>query len=58
MVDYTVSENAIDYLESVGAILEWDLRDGGHNSAFYMAGMPRSMAMHSDHFIDNGLTNP
>ena len=58
MVDYTVSENAIDYLESVGAILEWDLRDGGHNSAFYMAGMPTSMAMHSAHFVDNGLANP
>ena len=58
MVPYVVSENAILYLESIGANLVWDLRDGGHNSAFYMAGMPNSMAMHSVHFIDNGLANP
>ena len=58
MVDPVVSQNAADYLESIGANLEFELRDGGHNSAFYMAGMPKSMAMHSAHFIRNGLTNP
>ena len=43
------------YLESIGARVTWELRDGAHNSAFYMAGMPASMKMHSDHFIANGL---
>ena len=57
-VPYTVSERAADYLESIGANLEFELRDGGHNSAFYMAGMLKSMGMHSAHFIRNGLTNP
>ena len=58
MVNPAVSERAIDYLLGIGANLEWELRDGGHNSAFYMAGMPASMAMHSLHFIENGLPNP
>jgi enterochelin esterase-like enzyme len=58
MVNPVVSELAAEYLESIGANLEFELRDGGHNSAFYMAGMPNSMAMHSAHFISNGLDNP
>ena len=39
-----------DYLVSAGKEHGYDLRDGGHNSAFYMAGMGDSMKMHSDHF--------
>ncbi len=46
-----------DYLESIDKEHGYSIRDGGHNSAFYMAGMPASMKMHSDHFqtaIDEG----
>lgn len=46
-----------DYLESIDKDHGYSIRDGGHNSAFYMAGMPASMKMHSDHFqaaIDEG----
>ena len=39
-----------EYLESVGKAHGFDLREGGHNSGFYMAGMPASMQMHSNHF--------
>lgn len=39
-----------DYLVSADKEHGYDLRDGGHNSAFYMAGMGDSMKMHSDHF--------
>ena len=46
---------AADYLENIGANVEFELRNGGHNSAFYMAGMPKSMATHSRHFLKNGL---
>ena len=42
--------NVHEYLESVGKAHGFSLRDGGHNSGFYMAGMPASMKMHSDHF--------
>lgn len=44
-----------DYLEKVNKTHGYDLRNGGHNSAFYMSGMPASMKMHSDHFLANGL---
>jgi len=44
-----------EYLESVDKEHGYDLRDGGHNSAFYMSGMADSMKMHSDHFLANGL---
>lgn len=57
MVDPEKTRAAAEYLESVGANITWELRDGAHNSAFYMAGMPTSMKMHSDHFIKNGLNN-
>lgn len=39
-----------EYLESIGKPHGFSLRAGGHNSAFYMAGMADSMKMHSDHF--------
>ena len=39
------------YLESVGKDHGFSLREGGHNSGFYMAGMAASMKMHSDHFL-------
>lgn len=44
-----------EYLESVGKEHGYSLRDGTHNSAFYMSGMPASMKMHSDHFLANGV---
>lgn len=47
--------HAAEYLESIGVNVTWELREGGHNSAFYMEGMPKSMAMHSMHFMKNGL---
>lgn len=55
MVDPEITKAAGEYLESRNANVIWELRDGAHNSAFYMEGMPRSMKMHSDHFIKNGL---
>ncbi len=55
MVDYQWTVNIHNYLDSMGKEHGYDLRDGGHNSAFYMAGMPASMKMHSDHFLKNGL---
>ena len=55
MVNPEATRAAAEYLESIGARVTWELRDGAHNSAFYMAGMPASMKMHSDHFIANGL---
>ena len=55
MVDYKDTEATAKYLESRGAKVTWELRDGGHNSAFYMAGMLQSMSMHSAHFVKNGL---
>jgi len=55
MVDYRGTVNVHEYLESMGIEHGYSLRDGGHNSAFYMEGMPYSMKMHSDHFIANGL---
>ena len=56
MVDPEQTKNAAEYLERIGANITWELRDGGHNSAFYMEGMPHSMKMHSDHFVKNGLS--
>ena len=55
MVDYHGTIAVHEYLDSMQIKNGFDLRDGGHNSAFYMAGMPYSMKMHSDHFIKNGL---
>jgi S-formylglutathione hydrolase FrmB len=55
MVDCGGTIAVHDYLDSMQIKNGFDLRDGGHNSAFYMAGMPYSMKMHSDHFIKNGL---
>lgn len=55
MVKYEWTVNVHEYLEGIGKEHDYDLRDGGHNSAFYMAGMPDSMKMHSDHFMKNGL---
>lgn len=55
MVPHEDTINAAKFLESIGANVSWEIRDGGHNSAFYMVGMPKSMAMHSKHFIENGL---
>ena len=55
MVNPENTRVAAEYLESIGARVIWELRDGAHNSAFYMAGMPKSMKMHSDHFLANGL---
>ena len=43
-----------EYLESVEKEHGYDLREGSHNSAFYMTGMADSMKMHSDHFTANG----
>ncbi len=55
MVPHERTIKAAKYLESIGANISWEIRDGGHNSAFYMVGMPKSMAMHSEHFFENGL---
>jgi enterochelin esterase-like enzyme len=55
MVDYHGTIAIHDYLESMKIKNGFDIRDGGHNSAFYMTGMPDSMKMHSDHFIHNDL---
>lgn len=55
MVNPENTRLAAEYLESIGANVIWELREGAHNSAFYMAGMPKSMKMHSDHFLANGL---
>ncbi len=55
MVNPENTRIAGEYLESIGANVIWELREGAHNSAFYMAGMPASMKMHSDHFLANGL---
>lgn len=55
MVSYKDTEAMAKYLESRHANVVWELRDGGHNSAFYMAGMLKSMKMHSLHFQRNGL---
>lgn len=55
MVSPDATREIGEYLESLGANVHWELRDGAHNSAFYMAGMPASMKMHSDHFVANGL---
>ena len=55
MVNYKDTEATAKYLESRHANVVWELRDGGHNSAFYMAGMLKSMKMHSSHFQRNGL---
>lgn len=41
-------------LEARGANVTWELRDGAHNSAFYMSGMLKSMKMHAAHFAENG----
>lgn len=57
MVDPAKTKAAAEYLESIGANITWELRDGAHNSAFYMTGMPASMKMHSDHFVKNGLSS-
>ncbi|MCR4999642.1 MAG: esterase family protein [Lachnospiraceae bacterium] len=50
MVDYRNTVAAHEYLESKGKAHGYSIRDGSHNSAFYMAGMPASMKMHSQHF--------
>jgi len=55
MVNYMDTVRHHEYLLSMGIEHGYSLRNGGHNSAFYMAGMPYSMKMHSDHFIANGL---
>ncbi len=55
MVSPSATQTAGEYLEGVNANVTWELRDGAHNSAFYMTGMPKSMKMHSDHFIRQGL---
>lgn len=57
MVDYKDTVNVHNYLYSMGIMHGFDLRDGGHNSAFYMGSMLNSMKMHSDHFLANGLLN-
>ena len=54
-VGYSGTVAIHDYLVSVGKEHGYALRDGGHNSAFYMAGMVHSMKMHSDHFLGNDL---
>lgn len=54
-VDPAATKALGEYLESIGANVIWELRAGSHGSAFYMAGMPASMQMHSRHFIANGL---
>ncbi|MCD8050255.1 MAG: fibronectin type III domain-containing protein [Clostridiales bacterium] len=51
MVDYQGTVAIHEYLESMGIEHGYDLRDGGHNSAFYMASLDRSMIMHSEHFL-------
>ena len=55
MVNPQNTVTAAEYLQSIGADVTWEMRDGGHNSAFYMVGMPKSMKVHSDHFVENGL---
>lgn len=53
MVDYNNTVEVHEYLNSKGKEHGYDLRDGGHNSAFYMASMDDSMIMHSNHFLSN-----
>lgn len=53
MVSYADTVAVHEYLKSIGKAHGYDLRNGGHNSAFYMAGMADSMKMHSDHFKRN-----
>ncbi len=57
MVSPAATQTAGEYLESIDANVEWELRDGAHNSAFYMTGMPKSMKMHSEHFVRLGLSD-
>ncbi len=56
--DQMVNPNATkamgEYLDSIGVRVICELREGAHNSGFYMQGMPVSMKMHSDHFVENG----
>ena len=54
-VGYMGSVAVHEYLDSMGKDHGYSLRDGSHNSAFYMSGMANSMKMHSDHFMKNGL---
>jgi len=54
-VGYKGSVAVHEYLDSMGKDHGYSLRDGSHNSAFYMSGMANSMKMHSDHFMKNGL---
>lgn len=54
MVDWRNTEAVGQRLEERGANVEWRLKSGGHNSAFYMSGMEKSMKMHSKHFVKNG----
>ena len=54
-VGYQGTVNVHEYLESMGKDHGYSLRDGAHNSAFYMSGMANSMKMHSAHFVKNGL---
>lgn len=56
MVDPQLTKSTAEYLLSRKARVIWELRDGGHNSAFYSVGLLRSMRMHSGHFIANGYT--
>ncbi len=56
-VPVAASQTVHDYLVGRGIEHKFELRDGGHTSGFYMAGMPKSMKMHSEHFIKNGVNN-
>ncbi|WP_305768576.1 alpha/beta hydrolase [Candidatus Epulonipiscium viviparus] len=52
-VDYQNTVKTHEYLLSIEKDHEYSLRNGGHNSAFYMIGMVNSFKMHSDHFRKN-----
>ncbi|QQO08649.1 alpha/beta hydrolase [Breznakiella homolactica] len=55
MVSPANTQLVAEYLVSLGIPVTWELRDGGHNSAFYMSSMLNSMSCHSRHFTANGL---
>ena len=55
MVNPQSTQDTGEYLESRNANVEWELRDGGHNSGFISDGLVNAMRIHSKHFVKNGL---
>ncbi|ONI40665.1 hypothetical protein AN639_02975 [Candidatus Epulonipiscium fishelsonii] len=55
MVDYQNTVKTHEYLRNIGKEHGYSLRNGAHNSAFYMSSMADSFKMHSDHFRQSSL---